>query len=101
MDWRNRHYYVATFDYKSRAMRLWMLKDFHKHVTLHPRKNPDYSEALPDEDSPRGRYEMLIGCSNDEYESIEYLLRKAERNDDCCIWHEVTRRQKNNEIAES
>lgn len=78
-----------------------MIKDFHKNVTLHPRKHPDYSKAFPDEESPRGRYEILIGCSDDEHESIEYILRKAERNDAYCNWHEVKMRQKDHERAVS
>ena len=88
MDWRARKYYVATFSLESKDMRIRNLKLIGKGVTVHfnigvPKQ--------PDEVEERGQYLCVIGCNYYQSESVEYELRKAERNDDYCFWKEIKR----------
>ena len=90
MDWRGRKYYTASFSPEAQDMRVEIIKDIPK-VKLHYPGKSDYRDRFPDETEPRGLYRILIGCNYDVSESVEYELRKAERNDDCSSWKEIQR----------
>lgn len=90
MDWRGRKYYVARFSYDAYDMRMDILKNI-DGVRLHSPTQHDFNIKLPDEIEPRGYYHVLIGCSINTSESVEYELRKAERRDDYCFRKEIKR----------
>jgi len=72
-------------------MRMEILKNI-QGVSLHPPKKNDYRIALPDEIESRGYYHILIGCSFDVHDTVEYELRKAEWNDNGISgWKEIKR----------
>ena len=86
MDWRARKYYVATFSSEAKKMRIRNLKLIGKGVTIHFNSGVPQQ---PDEVEERGKYLCVIGCRYDQYDAVEYELRKAERNDEYCIWKEI------------
>lgn len=86
MDWRARKYYVATFSPEAKDMRVRNLKLIGKGVTIHFNSGVPQQ---PDEVEERGKYLCVIGCMYNQYDAVEYELRKAERNDDYCSWKEI------------
>jgi len=90
MDWRGRKYYTASFSYEAHDMRIEILKNIPK-VRLHYSNGSDYSIRFSDETELRGLYHILIGCDCSVSESVEYELRKAQRNDYNSSWIEIHR----------
>lgn len=88
MDWRARKYYAATFSIEAQDMRVRNLKLIGKGVTVHFSRN---IPKQPDEIEERDTYLCVIGCNVDQGNAVEYELRKAERNDDYCMWKEIKR----------
>ena len=86
MDWRLRKYYVATFSPEARDMRVANLKLVGEGITIHFNGN---APKQPDEAEERGNYQCVIGCTHDQASAVEYVLRKAERNDRYCRWKEI------------
>jgi hypothetical protein len=86
MDWRSRKYYLASFSPEARDMRIQHIKLLSDKVRMHPSHT---MPKQPDESEERGRYQYIISCLCTECESLEYELRKAERNDDYCRWKEI------------
>lgn len=76
MDWRSRKYYAATFSIEAQDMRIRHLKLIGNGVKIH---------------FGRDTYLCIIGCNTDQCDAVEYELRKAERNDDYCMWKEIKR----------
>ena len=87
MDWRNRKYYCVSFEWRSKDMRMRYLKLI-DGISIHPYR---YIPKQPDEIEVRGSYQFLLGVPSENSESVEYELRKAERNDDWCKWKEIKR----------
>ncbi len=69
MDKRERNYYLVRFDWRSKDMRIWFIKMISPKIKFHHRENG-----------------LLVSCPKEDSEAVEYELRKAERNDDFCIW---------------
>ena len=88
MDWRGRKYYAVTFSPEAQDYRVWTLKLIGKGISIH--FNGDVPKQL-DEVEERSSYICVIGCNYDQSDAVEYTLRKAERNDDYCIWKEIQR----------
>lgn len=90
MDWRNRKYYVVTFAYDARDMRIRTLKLING-FRIHPYKD---IPQQTDETELRGHYQFIISVPSEGAEAVEHELRKAERRDDFCCWKEVQRKRK-------
>ena len=90
MDWRNRKYYVVTFAYDARDMRIRTLKLING-FRIHPYKDVPQQT---DETELRGHYQFIISVPSEDAEAVEHELRKAERRDDFCCWKEVQRKRK-------
>ena len=88
MDWRGRSYYAVTFSIEAQDMRVRNLKLIGKGVTVHFGRDVP---KQPDETEERDTYLCVIGCNIDQCDMVEYELRKAERNDDYCMWKEIQR----------
>ena len=69
MDKRERNYYLVRFDWRSKDMRIWFIKMISPKIKFHHRGDG-----------------LLVSCLKDDSDAVEYELRKAERNDDFCIW---------------
>lgn len=69
MDKRQRNYYSVRFSWQSKDMRMRFIKLISPKIKFHNREN-----------------ELLISCPKEDSEAVEYELRKAERNDEFCIW---------------
>lgn len=95
MDWRERNYFIVSFDYRSVLYRTSILKLI-PSVKLHcPTKNisQNGSSAFPDEDCVRGnRYQYLVSCKIEDADDVIYEFEKAERNDGWCSWREIHKR---------
>ena len=87
MDWRGRRYYCVSFDWQSQGMRLEILKSIGK-IKIRSYQN---IPKQPDETEERGHYQFMLGVPHSYSETVEYELRKAERNDDWCKWKEIKR----------
>ena len=87
MDWRNRKYYCVSFDWRSKDMRLNILKLI-GGIKIRTYQN---IPKQPDEIEERGHYQFLLGVKQDRCEAVEYELRNAQRNDDWCRWKEIKR----------
>ena len=88
MDWRGRKYYAVTFSNEAQNMRVRNLKLIGKGITVH------FSSGIPkqpDEIEKRDFYSCVIGCNINQCDAVEYELRKAERNDYCCMWKKIER----------
>lgn len=85
MDWRYKKYYTVTFSPFSQNMRVQYLK------LIDGIKFRSYKEIpkQADEMEERGSYQFLISVPYDGADSLEFELRKAERNDDWCEWKEI------------
>lgn len=81
-----------SFDYDSIVMRLRFIKQIDEHITIHFRQNRNYSEAINDEEAPRGHHHLVIGCRSEFADAVEYELRKAGRNDNYSVWREIRRK---------
>lgn len=79
MDWRNRKYYYVTFDPQSRDMRLRYLRLI-EGLKIHQDKKYIAENR---------HYHFLISVHAADAEVVEYELRKAERNDEYCIWRKA------------
>lgn len=88
MDWRARKYYAVTFSMEAQDMRVRNLKLIGKGITVHFGRDVP---KQPDEIEERDTYLCVIGCNIDQCDAVEYELRKAERNDDYCMWKEIKR----------
>ena len=86
MDWRARKYYLVSFSHEAIDMRMRHIKLLSDKIRIHPSHT---IPKQPDETEERGHYQYIISCLCTECESLEYELRKAERNDDYCRWKEV------------
>ena len=89
MDWRDRKYYCVSFDWRSKDMRLEYIKLIDDRIKIHYCK---HVSKQPDETEDRGHYQILLSVPSGCYDSVEYELRKAERNDDWCCWKEIKRK---------
>ncbi len=69
MDKRERNYYLVRFDWRSKDMRIGFIKMISPKIKFRHRENG-----------------LLVSCPKEDSEAVEYELRKAERNDDFCIW---------------
>ena len=87
MDWRDRKYYCVSFDWTAIDMRIKFLQLLGK-VKIRSYQNVP---KQPDELEERGRYQYMLGVPVEYADAVEYELRKAERNDDYCIWKEINR----------
>ena len=86
MDWRGRKYYAVSFSPEALDMRIRFIKFIGSGVKV--RFSTGVSRQK-DELGERGRHQCLIGCRFDQSETVEYELRKAERNDYYCSWREI------------
>jgi len=68
-------------------MRIKILKNING-VKLHPYKDVP---KQTDETEERGFYQYLISVPIENFEAVEYELRKAQRNDDRCNFKEIIR----------
>lgn len=84
MDWRYKKYYLVSFSWESYQMRIDILKSIGVKFTPY-KKVP----KQPDETITRGFYQFMISVPYDKWQSVEYELRKAERNDYSCKWREL------------
>lgn len=85
MDWKDRKYYAASFDWRAADYRLGILKHI-PGLRLHPcRPMP----KQPDEIKERGHYQYIIGVPIKSADALEYELRKAVRNDFSGRWEEI------------
>ena len=91
MDWRNRKYYCVSFYWRSIDMRMDILKTIGA-VNIYPYKRIPKQK---DEVEERGHYQYLLGVPSEYGETVEYELRKAERNDYWCKWKEIKRNTSN------
>ena len=72
MDNRYRNYYLVKFHWDSVDMRLRQIGVVSPKMKIKNREN-----------------RLLISCPKEDFESVEYIFRKAERNDEWCRWERV------------
>lgn len=87
MDWRGRKYYCVSFECKSKDMRLNTLKLIDRIKIRTYQNIPKQSDEIEE----RGHYQFLLGVPSNCCDTVEYELRKAERNDGWCEWKEIKR----------
>lgn len=85
MDWRNRHYYLIKFHPFTEEMRLGCLQ-LNSSVKIRTWQPVPKQQ---DEAIERPYYHYMISCNDDDYEDVEYELRKAVRRDKYCWWTEL------------
>lgn len=88
MDYRNRRYYLAKISYFSYDMRMHYFRMVAPSLKIHTPYNhfikneTDYDGVYTKQLGHRGYWQMMLSCKEEEAESLEYELRKAERRDE-------------------
>ena len=81
MDYRNRDYYLATIYYVSYDMRLKYYKLAAASLKIHSPYNHIKGSSTLQDRANNYYWQMMLSCRKEDSESLEYELRKAERND--------------------
>lgn len=77
MDKRFRSYYKVIFSYRSKDMRIGYLKCTDIVKIYQKPCDSEYQGGI------------LVSCKKKDSESVEYMLRKAERRDAFCEWEQL------------
>ena len=88
MDYRNRNYYLAKISNCSYDMRMHNFRLVAPSLKIHSPYNhfknneKDYDGTYTRPLGYAGYWQMMLSCTKEDSESLEYELRKAERRDD-------------------
>ena len=95
MDYRNRKYYLATFQWTSYEMRIANLKMISPALKINPPYNHFKNGKEYDGENTKGKsssyWQMMISCNKKDAEAVEYELRKAARNERNSYFLEITK----------
>lgn len=98
MDYRNKKYYLVSFDGHAYDFRLNILKKEISSLKISAPYNhfrdykPEYDGESMKKINRSTYWQMMISCNKEDEEILLYELRKAKRNDSfSCVWFELTK----------